>query len=107
MPRKSVTVFSVANTTVEIALCEAPADVIAIWADAKLIYDTRENVKLKRRYKKMKIRVRKGEETELPDAIWEAEFGTGNVPAGRGVASVIIERLPLQDFGYFSKPASP
>jgi hypothetical protein len=85
--------------TLELALCEAPSEMLAIWADSKLIYDTRSTVKLKKRYKKTKFRIRKGEETQLPDPVWEAEFGAGNVPAGRVLASVVIEGLPLEDFG--------
>lgn len=85
--------------TVEVAWCEAEADLLAIWGDVKLIYDRRPGAKQIKKYKKMEVRHRTGSETQLPDSIWEAEFGVGEVPAGRGVSSTVLVDLPLEDFG--------
>ena len=89
---------------VEIALCESPVDdpvmdVIAIWCDTRVVYDVRSEILLKKRYRKMTVTVRLGEETQTPHSRWEEEWGAGEVPAGRGLVSVLFERLPLIDFG--------
>jgi hypothetical protein len=40
-----------------------------------------------------------GSEDQMPDSLIEAKEGAGNAPAYRGVAYVVFERFPLQDFG--------
>ncbi len=40
-----------------------------------------------------------GSETQAPDSLIEAKEGAGNAPAYRGLAYVVFERLPLEDFG--------
>jgi len=44
-------------------------------------------------------RVHRGSETQLPDTLIEAKEGAGNVPAYRGVAYIVFERMPLAEFG--------
>ncbi|MGF1619623.1 MAG: glycoside hydrolase TIM-barrel-like domain-containing protein [Rhodomicrobiaceae bacterium] len=44
-------------------------------------------------------RVYNGSETQEPDSLIDAKEGVGNAPAYRGLAYVVFERLPLEDFG--------
>lgn len=44
-------------------------------------------------------RVYPGDETQMPDSLLEAKEGAGNAPAYRGLAYIVFERLPLEDFG--------
>lgn len=72
-----------------VAVCEGPiAEVRRIWADGKEIDQT-----------KFTIRIYRGVETQEPDALIVAKEGSGNVPAYRGTAYVVFERMPLVDFG--------
>jgi hypothetical protein len=82
-----------------IAFAEGEADAVTrIWADGKLIYDvtTATNVTQK---KGLKFRFYKGDETQLPDSLIEADKGVGNVPAHRGLVYMVFESLPLADYG--------
>ena len=40
-----------------------------------------------------------GTETQTPDSLIEAKEGSGNAPAYRGVAYVVFEHFPLEEFG--------
>lgn len=40
-----------------------------------------------------------GTEAQLPDSLIEAKEGVDNAPAYRGLAYVVFERMPMQDFG--------
>lgn len=44
-------------------------------------------------------RVYKGDETQSPDSLIEAKEGSGNAPAYRGLAYIVFERMPIEDFG--------
>ncbi len=71
------------------ALCEGPiAGVRRIWADGKEI--DREEVEL---------RIWNGDETQGADPFIAVKQGTGNTPAYRGTAYVVVERLPIGQFG--------
>lgn len=59
-----------------------------IWADGQILAKTDLN-----------MRVYRGTETQLPDALMAALDGTENVPALRGTAYVVIEDLELGAFG--------
>jgi hypothetical protein len=48
---------------------------------------------------KYKFRLYKGTETQLPDSIMESKLGVGNVSAHRGMAYIVFDRMPLEDFG--------
>lgn len=70
-----------------IGLCEGPiAHVGRVWANGKLIDLTR-----------VTMRVHSGAENQQPDSLILAHQGTA--PAYRGLAYVVFERLPLDDFG--------
>ncbi|HET7912393.1 MAG TPA: glycoside hydrolase/phage tail family protein, partial [Pseudolabrys sp.] len=70
-----------------IGLCEGPIGaVLRIWADGKPLDLTN-----------LSIRVYTGDETQAPDPLIVAK--EGDVPAYRGLAYVVFERLPLANFG--------
>ncbi len=72
-----------------VALCEGPiARIERIWADGKPL-NTDDIV----------MRFYPGTETQAPDPLIAAKEGTDNAPAYRGVAYVVFERLPLENFG--------
>ena len=74
---------------VAIGLCEGEiAFVRRVWADGKLIDLT-----------KVTMRVYRGGEMQLPDPLIIAKEGRPDVPAYRGLAYVVFERLPLADYG--------
>ncbi len=64
------------------------ADVTRVWADG----EEQERASLN-------IRVYQGTQDQLPDPLIEAVEGTGNVPAYRGTAYVVIEDFQLASFG--------
>ena len=72
-----------------VGLCEGPiAFVRRIWADGKELDLTQIN-----------HRVYAGTESQQPDPLIVAKEGAGNVPAYRGLAYVVFERLALAGFG--------
>jgi len=72
-----------------IGLCEGPiAEVRRIWADGRELDQTRFN-----------IRVYRGDETQAPDSLILAKEGAADAPSYRGLAYVVFERMPLEDFG--------
>ncbi|EKE43642.1 hypothetical protein OCGS_2374 [Oceaniovalibus guishaninsula JLT2003] len=77
------------SVSLAIALCEGKvAGIGRIWADGREI--GRDEVQL---------RLHPGDDRQQPDAKIEAVEGTGNVPAYRGLAYVVIEDLDLAPFG--------
>ncbi|MBW8444491.1 MAG: glycoside hydrolase/phage tail family protein [Arenimonas sp.] len=72
-----------------VGLCEGEvAFVRRVWADGQEIDLT-----------EIEMRFYPGTEDQLPDPLIEAKQGAGNMPAYRGLAYVVFERLPLDDFG--------
>ncbi len=72
-----------------IGLCEGEISRVGrIWADGKLL-DVRD----------ITFRVHLGAEDQLPDPLIEAKEGAGNAPAYRGLAYIVFDRLPLEQFG--------
>jgi len=70
-----------------VGLCEGPIGALMrVWADGKELDLSRLNV-----------RTYTGDETQTPDPLIVAK--EGDVPAYRGLAYVVFERLPLQKFG--------
>ena len=47
----------------------------------------------------MTIRVHRGTQDQAPDPLIAAKQGSGNAPAYRGLAYVVIDRLPIADYG--------
>ncbi|WP_048649128.1 baseplate multidomain protein megatron [Nitratireductor soli] len=84
---KSTTYSYFANAA--FALCEGEiAGVRRIWADGREIDRS-----------KVEIRVYAGSENQPPDPLIEAKQGSGNAPAYRGTAYVVVDRLPIDDYG--------
>lgn len=72
---------------VALGLCEGEISAVRrVWADGKALDLTGIN-----------MRVYRGDETQTPDPLIVAK--EGQVPAYRGLAYVVFERLPLEDFG--------
>jgi hypothetical protein len=72
-----------------VALCEGEATRLGrVWADG-------EEITLS----DYTYRFHTGGETQTPDSLIEAKEGAGNAPAYRGLAYIVFERLPLEDFG--------
>jgi hypothetical protein len=75
--------------TLAIAICEGKIDSVQrVWADAKLLDPSHGN-----------YRIYYGTEDQLPDPLIEAIQGKGRAPAYRGLAYIVIEDLPLAEFG--------
>ena len=71
------------------AICDGKiAGVRRIWADGQEVDQSRVN-----------IRVYRGTEDQMPDPLIEAKQGAGNAPAYRGTAYVVIDRMPIDDYG--------
>lgn len=80
--------------TLAIGICEGPVDsIVRVWADAKPLSGTDLSSA------QGKYEVFRGTETQAPSAIMERYKGAGNVPAYRGLAYVVIEDMPLADYG--------
>lgn len=83
-----VTSFSY-GVSLAIAVCEGEiASIGRVWADGEEVAP-----------RDLNMRVYTGTEDQLPDPLIEAIEGAGLVPAYRGTAYVVMERLPLGQFG--------
>ncbi|MEA2953365.1 MAG: hypothetical protein QOJ96_2885 [Alphaproteobacteria bacterium] len=72
-----------------VGLCEGTiGHVLRVWADGKPLD-----------LSGMTFRVHRGSEDQTPDALIVAKEGADNAPAYRGLAYVVFERLPLENFG--------
>ena len=72
-----------------LGLCEGPiAGVRRVWVDGREL-DTTE----------IEMRVYRGTESQPLDPLMAAKQGGDRIPAYRGLAYVVFERLPLDDFG--------
>ncbi len=72
-----------------VGVCEGPiARIGRVWADGKEL-DLSD----------ITHRVYRGTEEQLPDSLIVAKKGANTVPAYRGVAYVVFERLPIGEFG--------
>ena len=69
-----------------------------IWADAVLIHDGRLEVD-NPGAARVDYTLYRGTEDQLPDPTMEAALGVGEVPAYRGYAYLVFNRLPVSRFG--------
>lgn len=122
-PTQRVTEYSY-DASLAVGICEGPiAGIRRIWADTKLIYDAREQSAdgaggidvdglsrgeiIAEFFSRMAGNVQwsqyftvyLGTESQDPDPTIESVQGAGNVPAYRGLAYVVFERFPLEQFG--------
>lgn len=82
-----------------IQLCEGPiVAVTRIWADSRLIHDTRDYTSQQNLGDSI-LTTYLGTEDQLPDPTMEAVLGAGEVPAYRGTAYCVFTDLPLGDYG--------
>ena len=85
--------------TLAVGLCEGPiSGVVKVWADTKLLYNAEGNSATLDVSERLNATFYNGSETQQPDPTIEADKGAGNVPAYRGLAYVVIEDLPLDNF---------
>ncbi|MGF9692889.1 glycoside hydrolase/phage tail family protein [Rhizobium sp. 0TCS1.26] len=72
-----------------VGLCEGEIALVRrVWADGRELDLTT-----------IEMRVYRGTEDQLADPLIEAKQGAGQAPAYRGLAYVVFERLPINDFG--------
>ncbi len=77
------------SITLAVGICEGPVDeVLRIWADAMQL-DLSQYT----------MRIYRGDEDQMPDSLIQSFDGASNTPAYRGLAYVIFEDFPLEDFG--------
>jgi hypothetical protein len=77
------------SATIAIAICEGVINEISrVWADGKLVNHHQGN-----------YRIYYGDEEQKPDPLMQAHIGVDKTPAYRGIAYIVIEDLPLADFG--------
>ncbi len=86
------------------AIGEGPiVSIRRIWADAKCVYDAREDAPASSLAASAKFAqyftLYTGSESQLPDPTMESKDGAGNVPAYRGTAYVVFADMPLDDYG--------
>lgn len=88
------------SQTVAIAVSEGEIEsVVRVWADRRLIYDNRTSNTGPVKPFGFNFRVYRGTEDQEPDPVLEALKGTGNVPAYRGVAYIVLQDFPITEFG--------
>jgi hypothetical protein len=86
--RQKVTEYAY-RANVAIGLCEGPiSHVRRVWADGRPLD-----------LKGVVMRVHGGGEEQEPDPLIVAKEGAANAPAYRGLAYVVFEHLPLEDYG--------
>ncbi|MFD0915858.1 glycoside hydrolase TIM-barrel-like domain-containing protein [Pseudahrensia aquimaris] len=87
-PKSTVTEYSYyANFAV--ALCEGEIGGIGqVWADGTRINQSN-----------LTLRVYRGTEDQMPDALIETKQGAGSAPAYRGTAYVVFENFALEEYG--------
>ncbi|MBB5518098.1 baseplate multidomain protein megatron [Amphiplicatus metriothermophilus] len=89
LSQKTTTTEYLYSLSFAVGLCEGAIDRIGrVWADGKPFDLSPHNV-----------RVYRGTEDQLPDALIEAVEGADGAPAFRGLAYVVFEDLPLKAFG--------
>jgi GTA TIM-barrel-like domain/Putative phage tail protein len=72
-----------------VGLCEGIIDRVGrVWADGRELDIS-----------KFTTRAYRGDENQLPDSLIVAKEGADNAPAYRGLAYIVFERLPLEQFG--------
>jgi len=87
--------------TFAVGLCRRQiARILRIYADGKIIYDQLdEGTELPDIMEDLDFTVYEGTADQPRDPIIEADVGTEECPAYRGIAYVVFNRLPLENFG--------
>ena len=100
---QKVTTFSY-QVTMAVAICEGPISGLSkIWADNVLIYDMSDSTNIGAVAESLDaggdITIYLGTSDQMPNSIIELEKGTGEVPAFRGVAYIVLRRFKLESYG--------
>jgi hypothetical protein len=86
-----------------VGLCEGEINCVRrVWLDSDLVYDlTSVDPKVIAANTKFEniMTVYRGSETQLADPVIEAVIGAGDTPAFRGLAYLVFDNLPLQNYG--------
>lgn len=84
-----------------VSVCEAPAEPLRIWANGRLIWtaDGGAGIVDEEIIQRGNIRILRGEESQLPDPIYEAAVGADVAPAHRGYLTIMFETMQLQFSG--------
>jgi hypothetical protein len=89
--------------TFAVSLCEGPiAGVRRIWVGGQLWYDAGSDdlaTIIASSNKSGMFTLYTGSETQQPDPLIQADRGSANVPAYRGLAYIVFNGLPLKDVG--------
>lgn len=89
--------------TFAVGLCEGPIDgVRRIWIGGQLWYDAGSDdlaTIIASNEVAGNFTLYTGTDTQLADPLIQADRGTANVPAYRGLAYIVFEALPLKDYG--------
>jgi hypothetical protein len=72
---------------------------VRVWGDGKLIWDRRVGQPMTKKYAEMDIRFYRGTADQMPDSFIESHEGTGEVPGHRDIVYIVIQDMPLIDFG--------
>lgn len=79
---------------IAVAICRGPVQVRRIWAEDLVIYDASQSPATRHT-----IRIYRGTEDQPADPLIQSVEGAANTPAYRGLCYVVIEELPLKDWG--------
>jgi len=79
---------------IAVAICRGPVQVRRIWAEDLVIYDASQSPATRHT-----IRIYRGTEDQPADPLIQSVEGAANTPAYRGLCYVVIEALPLKDWG--------
>ncbi len=83
-----------------VGIAEGPAQSIRrVWFDKKVVYDSSGNSRRFWKYPGAGFRFYLGTETQLPDPFIQEDVGTANAPGHRGLVYIVVESLPVADFG--------
>lgn len=86
-----------------VGLCEGPIDgVRRIWLGGQLYYDAGSSdisTVMASNAAAAGFTLYTGTDTQLADPLIQADRGAANVPAYRGLAYIVFERLPLKNYG--------
>ncbi len=76
-----------------------PDGLLKTFADSKVFFDETGTSDDVRKYDGMSIRFYPGSETQTADPTIQAAEGAANTPAHRGLCYLVIDNMPLADFG--------
>jgi hypothetical protein len=80
---------------IAVAICRGPVQQVRrIWAEDLILYDSGQNPPTRHN-----IRIYRGTEDQPADPLIQSVEGAANTPAYRGLCYVVIEGLPLKDWG--------